>query len=56
MKTSHGDGPLNGTSNILDVLEVEQAPATLFMVGMHPEAGASNSALVRRANRWLRLK
>ena len=43
------DGPLNGTSNILDVLEAEQVPATLFMVGMHAEAGASNKALVRRA-------
>ena len=43
------DGPLNGTSNILDVLEAEQVPATLFMVGMHAEASASNKALVRRA-------
>ncbi|TIT54789.1 MAG: polysaccharide deacetylase, partial [Mesorhizobium sp.] len=25
------DGPLNGTSNILDVLEAAQVPATLFM-------------------------
>lgn len=36
------DGPLNGTSNILDVLEAAQVPATLFMVGMHAEASASN--------------
>ncbi|WP_246673852.1 polysaccharide deacetylase family protein [Mesorhizobium sp. B2-3-13] len=43
------DGPLNGTSNILDVLEAAQVPATLFMVGMHAEASASNKALVRRA-------
>ena len=43
------DGPLNGTSNILDVLEAEQVPATLFMVGMHAQASASNKALVQRA-------
>jgi len=43
------DGPLNGTSNILDVLQAEQVPATLFMVGMHAEANAANRALVRRA-------
>ncbi|WP_149791974.1 polysaccharide deacetylase family protein [Mesorhizobium sp. NFR06] len=40
------DGPLNGTSNILDVLQAEQVPATLFMVGMHAEA---NRALLQRA-------
>ncbi|MES0198243.1 polysaccharide deacetylase family protein [Mesorhizobium sp. M0011] len=43
------DGPLNGTSNILDVLEAEQVPATLFMVGMHAQASAANRALVQRA-------
>ncbi|UDL91286.1 polysaccharide deacetylase family protein [Mesorhizobium sp. PAMC28654] len=43
------DGPLDGTSNILDVLEAEQVPATLFMVGMHAQASAFNKALVRRA-------
>ncbi|MBZ9959948.1 MULTISPECIES: polysaccharide deacetylase family protein [unclassified Mesorhizobium] len=43
------DGPLNGTSNILDVLEAQQVPATLFMVGMHAQASAGNKALVRRA-------
>ncbi|MET3523672.1 polysaccharide deacetylase family protein [Mesorhizobium abyssinicae] len=32
---SFGDGPLNGTSNILDVLQAEQVPATVFMVGIY---------------------
>ncbi|TIT01382.1 MAG: polysaccharide deacetylase [Mesorhizobium sp.] len=45
------DGPLTGTSNILDVLEAEQVPATLFMVGMHTQASALNKALVQRAKR-----
>lgn len=43
------DGPLVGTGNILDVLETEQVPATLFMVGMHAQANASNRELVQRA-------
>jgi peptidoglycan/xylan/chitin deacetylase (PgdA/CDA1 family) len=43
------DGPLNGTSNILDVVETEQVPATMFMVGMHAQASAGNRALVQRA-------
>lgn len=43
------DGPLPGTSNILDVLEAEQVPAALFMVGMHAQASASNRTLVQRA-------
>jgi peptidoglycan/xylan/chitin deacetylase (PgdA/CDA1 family) len=43
------DGPLNGTSNILDVLRAERVPATLFMVGMHAEANATNRALLQRA-------
>lgn len=43
------DGPLNGTANILDVLQAEQVPATLFMVGMHAEANAANRALLQRA-------
>lgn len=29
------DGPLNGTSNMLDVLQAEQLPATLLMVGIY---------------------
>lgn len=45
------DGPLTGTNNILDVLEAEQVPATLFMVGMHAQASALNKALVQRAKR-----
>ncbi|MET3582295.1 peptidoglycan/xylan/chitin deacetylase (PgdA/CDA1 family) [Mesorhizobium robiniae] len=45
------DGPLTGTSNILDVLEAEQVPATLFMVGMHAQANGLNKALVQRAKR-----
>ena len=43
------DGPLNGTSNILDVLQAEQVPATLFMVGMHAEANATSRAQLQRA-------
>ncbi|RWP45615.1 MAG: polysaccharide deacetylase [Mesorhizobium sp.] len=45
------DGPLTGINNILDVLEAEQVPATLFMVGMHAQASALNKALVQRAKR-----
>jgi peptidoglycan/xylan/chitin deacetylase (PgdA/CDA1 family) len=43
------DGPLNGTANVLDVLETEQVPATFFMVGMHVEANAGTRALLQRA-------
>ena len=43
------DGPLNGTSNILDVVQAEQVPVTLFMVGMHAETNAANRALLQRA-------
>lgn len=43
------DGPLDGTANVLDVLEIEQVPATLFMVGMHAEANAGTRALLQRA-------
>ncbi len=43
------DGPLNGTSNVLDVLAAEKVPATLFMVGMHVEASAAHKALLARA-------
>ncbi|WP_292315025.1 polysaccharide deacetylase family protein [Mesorhizobium sp.] len=43
------DGPLNGTANILDVLQAEQVPGTLFMVGMHAEANATSRALLQRA-------
>ncbi|TIQ33397.1 MAG: polysaccharide deacetylase [Mesorhizobium sp.] len=43
------DGPLAGTANILDVLQAEQVPATLFMVGMHAEADAASRALLQRA-------
>lgn len=43
------DGPLNGTANVLDVLEAEQVPAALFMVGQHAMASPERGALVRRA-------
>lgn len=43
------DGPLIGTSNILKVLENEQTPATMFMVGMHAEANDERAALVTKA-------
>lgn len=43
------DGPLNGTPNVLDVLQAEQVPAALFMVGSHAEAGPERAALVVRA-------
>jgi peptidoglycan/xylan/chitin deacetylase (PgdA/CDA1 family) len=43
------DGPLNGTANVLSVLEAEQAPAALFMVGQHALASAGRKALLARA-------
>jgi peptidoglycan/xylan/chitin deacetylase (PgdA/CDA1 family) len=43
------DGPLNGTKNVLDVLEAQNVPATMFMVGMHVEASAEHRALLARA-------
>lgn len=43
------DGPLSGTSNILDVLETEAVPAALFMVGEHAGANAGRKALLARA-------
>ncbi|MGH7005581.1 MAG: polysaccharide deacetylase family protein [Alphaproteobacteria bacterium] len=43
------DGPLTGTRNILNVLQEENVPATLFMVGMHAEASPTHRALVQRA-------
>jgi len=43
------DGPLDGTANVLTVLEQEQVPAALFMVGQHALAGPERRALVARA-------
>ncbi|MDQ6435190.1 polysaccharide deacetylase family protein [Mesorhizobium sp. LHD-90] len=43
------DGPLPGTANVLDVLESEDVPATMFLVGLHVEAGAERRALLKRA-------
>ena len=43
------DGPLNGTANILGVLEKEHVPATMFMVGMHADASNDRAALVAKA-------
>jgi peptidoglycan/xylan/chitin deacetylase (PgdA/CDA1 family) len=43
------DGPLDGTANVLSVLEKEQVPATLFMVGQHAEASAARRAMLARA-------
>lgn len=43
------DGPLNGTANILQVLDKEQVPATMFMVGMHADASQDHTALVAKA-------
>jgi peptidoglycan/xylan/chitin deacetylase (PgdA/CDA1 family) len=43
------DGPLDGTSNVLSVLEQEQVPATLFMVGQHVLASPERKALLARA-------
>lgn len=40
------DGPLKGTENVLKVLEKEQVPATMFMVGRHI---AMNHILFQRA-------
>ena len=43
------DGPLDGTGNILDVLEAENVPATMFMVGLHAGSSPQSKALVARA-------
>lgn len=43
------DGPLPGTANILDVLEAENVPAAMFMVGIHAQASLGQRALVARA-------
>ncbi|WP_237143639.1 polysaccharide deacetylase family protein [Phyllobacterium zundukense] len=43
------DGPLNGTSNILQVVDREEVPATMFMVGMHADASQDRKALVAKA-------
>jgi peptidoglycan/xylan/chitin deacetylase (PgdA/CDA1 family) len=43
------DGPLNGTSNILHVLDKEQVPATMFMVGMHADASQDRAVLFAKA-------
>ncbi|WP_269930608.1 polysaccharide deacetylase family protein [Aminobacter sp. HY435] len=43
------DGPLNGTTNVLDVLEAENVPATMFMVGLHASSNQESKALVARA-------
>ncbi len=42
------DGPLNGTANVLDVLEAEQVPAAMFMVGQHVLASPERGALLKR--------
>ncbi|MFD9896812.1 polysaccharide deacetylase family protein [Mesorhizobium sp. UC22_110] len=43
------DGPLNGTANVLDVLEAEQVPAAMFMVGQHVLASPEREGLLKRA-------
>lgn len=43
------DGPLDGTGNILDVLQAETVPATMFMVGLHAQSSPESKALVARA-------
>jgi peptidoglycan/xylan/chitin deacetylase (PgdA/CDA1 family) len=43
------DGPLEGTATVLRVLESENVPATLFMVGMHAKASSARAALVEKA-------
>ena len=43
------DGPLDGTANVLAVLESEQVPAALFMVGQHAVASAERKALLAKA-------
>lgn len=43
------DGPLSGTATILDVLQTENVPAVMFMVGEHVEASQANRALVAQA-------
>ncbi len=43
------DGPLDGTANVLAVLESEQVPGALFMVGQHALASPERKALLARA-------
>lgn len=43
------DGPLNGTRNVLDVIEAENVPATLFMVGLHVGSSPELNAQFHRA-------
>lgn len=43
------DGPLNGTRNVLDVLEAEDVPATMFMVGLHVGSSPEFKAQFHRA-------
>jgi peptidoglycan/xylan/chitin deacetylase (PgdA/CDA1 family) len=43
------DGPLPGTSNILDVVAEAQVPATMFMVGQHVQATSVRRQLLARA-------
>lgn len=43
------DGPLDGTANVLAVLETEQVPAALFMVGQHALASEARRALLAKA-------
>jgi len=43
------DGPLDGTANVLSVLEKEQVPAALFMVGQHVLASPERRALLAKA-------
>lgn len=43
------DGPLEGTSNILDVIQAQNVPATMFMVGLHADASGERAALVTKA-------
>lgn len=43
------DGPLDGTANILDVLQAENVPAAMFMVGLHAKSSPESMALGARA-------
>jgi peptidoglycan/xylan/chitin deacetylase (PgdA/CDA1 family) len=43
------DGPLNGSENVIDVLEEEGVRATMFMIGKHIDRSQNNLYLFQRA-------
>ncbi len=43
------DGPLNGTQNVIDVLQEEGIPATMFMIGKHINTSPSHKRVFKIA-------